>query len=104
MACAAAISGQTRTHADATEGMSYARLAKLGNLYTQFMTDEERRRRAKNPDDEFERVTTEVRGDDCSLFRLPSCEGLTWRMCGNMQDFALDSMENVLFSIARFKE
>ncbi|TKA52109.1 hypothetical protein B0A53_04769 [Rhodotorula sp. CCFEE 5036] len=70
--------GQTRTHADATEGMSYARLAKLGNLYTQFMSDEERRRRAKNPDDEFERVTTE--------------------------DFALDSMENVLFSIARFKE
>lgn len=40
--------------------MSYARLAKLGNLYTQFMSDEERRRRAKNPDDEFERVTTEV--------------------------------------------
>ncbi|GAA5991713.1 hypothetical protein JCM10908_001103 [Rhodotorula pacifica] len=70
--------GQTRSHADATEGMSYARLAKVGNLYTQFMTDEERKRRAKNPEDEFERVTTE--------------------------DFALDSMENVLFSIARFKE
>ncbi|GAA6016156.1 hypothetical protein JCM8202_005432 [Rhodotorula sphaerocarpa] len=70
--------GQTRSHADATEGMSYARLAKVGNLYTQFMSEEERRRRAKNPEDEFERVTTE--------------------------DYALDSMENVLFSIARFKE
>ncbi|GAA5867819.1 hypothetical protein JCM3774_005867 [Rhodotorula dairenensis] len=70
--------GQTRTRADSTEGMSYARLAKVGNLYTQFMTDEERKRRARNPDDEFDRVTTE--------------------------DFALDSMENVLFSIARFKE
>ncbi|POY72356.1 hypothetical protein BMF94_4658 [Rhodotorula taiwanensis] len=70
--------GQTRSHADATEGMSYARLAKVGNLYTQFMDEDERKRRAKNPEDEFERVTTE--------------------------DFALDSMENLLFSIARFKE
>lgn len=85
-----ATSGQTRTHADATEGMSYARLAKLGNLYTQFMTDEERRRRAKNPDDEFERVTTEVCRVLLSLYRVTELGGVRqtltamlffWRMC-----------------------
>ncbi|BGP02181.1 hypothetical protein RTBOTA2_005060 [Rhodotorula toruloides] len=66
--------GQTRPNSDLTEGLSYARLAKLGNIYEQFMDEEQRHKNAG----EFERVTTE--------------------------DFAMDSMENVLFSIARFKE
>ncbi|GAA6029053.1 hypothetical protein JCM8097_001570 [Rhodosporidiobolus ruineniae] len=68
--------GQTRPHASLTEALSYARLAQAGNLYSQFMTDAERSLTAGG--DEFDRVTTE--------------------------DFAMDSMENVLFSIARFKE
>ncbi|GAA5922133.1 hypothetical protein JCM3775_003502 [Rhodotorula graminis] len=69
--------GQTRPTSDLTEGQSYARLAKLGNLYQQFMSDDERRSIVSAGGD-FDRVTTE--------------------------NFALDSMENVLFSIARFKE
>ncbi|GAA5974747.1 hypothetical protein JCM11641_007250 [Rhodosporidiobolus odoratus] len=67
--------GQTRPSADLTEGLGYARLAKAGNLYSQFMSDDQLR--ISNGGD-FDRVTTE--------------------------DFAMDSMENVLFSIARFKE
>lgn len=53
--------------------MSYARLAKVGNLYTQFMDEDERKRRAKNPEDEFERVTTEVGlpDSDSSASRVP---------------------------------
>ncbi|GAA6049275.1 hypothetical protein JCM3770_005917 [Rhodotorula araucariae] len=69
--------GQTRATSDLTEGQSYARLAKLGNLYQQFMSDEQRRK-AVAAGGEFDRVTTE--------------------------NFAMDSMQNVLFSIARFKE
>lgn len=90
--------------------MSYARLAKVGNLYTQFMSDDERRRRARDPDDEFDRVTTEVSPPGragSSEARPPQrvaraeVDRPIWRP---PQDFALDSMENVLFSIARFKE
>ncbi|GJN92381.1 hypothetical protein Rhopal_005411-T1 [Rhodotorula paludigena] len=69
--------GQTRPTSDLSEGQSYARLAKFGNLYQQFMSDDERRAVVASGGD-FDRVTTE--------------------------DFSLDSMENVLFSIARFKE
>ncbi|BGP18656.1 hypothetical protein JCM10213v2_006722 [Rhodosporidiobolus nylandii] len=69
--------GQTRPSADLTEGLSYARLAKAGNLYAQFMSPSQRQSLASTGGD-FTRVTTE--------------------------DFAMDSMENVLFSIARFKE
>lgn len=50
-------SGQTRPNTDLTEGLSYARLAKLGNIYEQFMDDEQRRKNAGD----FDRVTTEVR-------------------------------------------
>lgn len=50
-------SGQTRPNSDLTEGLSYARLAKLGNIYEQFMDEEQRHKNAG----EFERVTTEVR-------------------------------------------
>ncbi|GAA5859454.1 hypothetical protein JCM1840_004623 [Sporobolomyces johnsonii] len=68
--------GQTKPDASLTEAQSYARLAKAGNIYAQFMTDQERTKGGGTG--EFDRVTTE--------------------------DFAMDSMENVLFSIARFKE
>ncbi|GAA5915630.1 hypothetical protein JCM6882_002368 [Rhodosporidiobolus microsporus] len=69
--------GQTRPSASLTEGLSYARLASAGNLYTQFMSPAQQQAYAATGG-EFDRVTTE--------------------------DFAMDSMENVLFSIARFKE
>ncbi|GAA5821038.1 hypothetical protein JCM10212_006520, partial [Sporobolomyces blumeae] len=65
--------GQTREGATLTEALSYLRIAKLGNVFQQYMSDEDR-----VEGQEFERVTTE--------------------------DFAMDSMQNVLFSIARFKE
>lgn len=64
----------TRAHTDATEAISYYRLAKAGNVFAQFMPEHLK----KNGEADFDRVTTE--------------------------DYALDSFENVLFSIARFKE
>ncbi|GAA6013637.1 hypothetical protein JCM10207_004798 [Rhodosporidiobolus poonsookiae] len=69
--------GQTRPHSTLTEALSYARLAKAGNLYSQFMTDSQRQAAAAQGG-EFDRATTE--------------------------DFAMDSMQNVLFSVARFRE
>ena len=61
-------SGQTRPTSDLTEGQSYARLAKLGNLYQQFMSDDERRSIVSAGGD-FDRVTTEVR----SSFLVTCC-------------------------------
>ena len=66
--------GQTRAHSDMSEATSYARLAKAGDIYAQFVKDDPDHRFGI----EFERVTTE--------------------------EYALDSFENILFSIARFKE
>ncbi|ORY89035.1 hypothetical protein BCR35DRAFT_300816 [Leucosporidium creatinivorum] len=64
--------GMTRPASTLSEAMSYYRLAKAGNIYEAFMSEEERAR------GEFGRVTTE--------------------------DFALDSYQNVIYSIARFRE
>lgn len=71
--------GQTRLNSRsiATEAMSYARLARAGDIYDQFATEDEGKD-GKGESEEFDRVTTE--------------------------DFAMDSYENILFSIARFKE
>ncbi|KAK4050748.1 hypothetical protein OIO90_004970 [Microbotryomycetes sp. JL221] len=66
--------GMTRAHTDATEAISYYRLAKAGNIFSQFMNSQDK----IEGQADFDRVTTE--------------------------DYALDSYENVLFSIARFKE
>lgn len=70
--------GQTRLNSRSisTEAMSYARLARAGNFYSQFGS--RKSRETEDGEQEFERVTTE--------------------------DFAMDSYENILFSIARFKE
>ncbi|KAI5480430.1 hypothetical protein MNV49_000583 [Pseudohyphozyma bogoriensis] len=69
--------GQTRPGAELSEAQSYARLAKAGNVYEQFMVRDPKK--SLHPAGSvFERVTTE--------------------------EFALDSMSNLLFSIARFKE
>lgn len=68
-------SGQTRAHAETTEAMSYARLARAGNIYAQF---KEGNGTSTSKTPEFARVTTE--------------------------DYALDSYQNLLFSIIRFKE
>lgn len=65
--------GQTRPDSTLTEALSYLRLSKFGNVFSQFMTDQERKQVR-----EFDRVTTE--------------------------DYAMDSFQNLLFSIARFKE
>ncbi|GAA5839997.1 hypothetical protein JCM3766R1_000636 [Sporobolomyces carnicolor] len=67
--------GQTRPDSTLTEALSYLRLSKFGNVFAQFMTDKERELAATK---EFDRVTTE--------------------------DYAMDSFQNLLFSIARFKE
>ncbi|KAM0754283.1 hypothetical protein T439DRAFT_332632 [Meredithblackwellia eburnea MCA 4105] len=73
-------SGQTRHHAEWTEAMSYAHLAKAGNLYSQFASRDASSGGASTGlvGEDFDRVTTE--------------------------NYALDSFENLLFSIARFKE
>lgn len=52
--------GQTRANADSTEAMSYARLAKAGNIYQQFQT-RDGSASASLAVPEFARVTTEVR-------------------------------------------
>ncbi|GAA5876767.1 hypothetical protein JCM16303_006280 [Sporobolomyces ruberrimus] len=69
--------GQTRRDSTLTEALSYLRLSKFGNVFSQFMSDKERKLSLTNSI-EFERVTTE--------------------------DYAMDSFQNLLFSIARFKE
>ncbi|GAA5856611.1 hypothetical protein JCM8547_005890 [Rhodosporidiobolus lusitaniae] len=69
--------GQTRPHALLTEALGYARLASAGNLYAQFMSPQQQQAYATTGG-EFDRVTTE--------------------------DFAMDSMENLVFAVARFKE
>ncbi|SCZ88958.1 BZ3500_MvSof-1268-A1-R1_Chr1-1g00856 [Microbotryum saponariae] len=71
--------GVTRHGATISEATSYARLAEAGNVYEKYLKPAE-----KNLP--FERVTTEVRSYDGS------------------RDYALDSFQNLLFSIARFKE
>ena len=55
--------GMTRPHTTLSEAMSYYRLARAGNLYAKFRTeqDKERLRREGREEGEFERVTTEVR-------------------------------------------
>ncbi|GAA5897273.1 uncharacterized protein JCM6883_006638 [Sporobolomyces salmoneus] len=67
--------GQTRPDATLTEALSYLRLSKFGNIFSQFMSDSDRKLSITH---EFDRVTTE--------------------------DYAMDSFQNLLFSIARFKE
>ena len=75
-------SGQTRPDSTLTEALSYLRLSKFGNVFTQFQqqqsTSDSSSSRSKGELKEFDRVTTE--------------------------DYAMDSFQNVLFSIARFKE
>lgn len=78
--------------------MSYARLARAGNIYTQLETrDPGAGSKAIPP---FERATTEVR----SQWRQREMTRELMRLAGWGQNYALDSMENLLFSIARFKE
>lgn len=47
--------GMTRPASTLSEAMSYYRLAKAGNIYSHFMTDEQ-----KGRGEEFQRVTTEA--------------------------------------------
>jgi hypothetical protein len=76
----------TRPHTDSTEATSYYRLAKAGNLFSHHrQTDRDVKKKGVKqesedgaPNEDFDRVTTE--------------------------EYALDSYENVLFSIARFRE
>ncbi|GAA5940704.1 uncharacterized protein JCM15063_006333 [Sporobolomyces koalae] len=70
--------GQTRPDSTLTEALSYLRLSKFGNIFQQFMTPHERELVQVRHGGEFDRVTTE--------------------------DHAMDSFQNLLFSIARFKE
>ncbi|GAA6016270.1 hypothetical protein JCM11491_006798 [Sporobolomyces phaffii] len=67
--------GQTRPESTLTEALSYLRLAKFGNVFSQFMSDKDRKLSVGK---EFDRVATE--------------------------DHAMDSYQNLIFSIARFKE
>lgn len=67
--------GQTRPGSTLTEALSYLRLSKFGNVFSQFMTMTDKDHSIVR---EFDRVTTE--------------------------DYAMDSFQNLLFSIARFKE
>lgn len=72
--------GQTRVDARSTmtEAGSYARLAGEGNLHSQFAESADEEGTGAGTVSQFDRFTTE--------------------------EFALDSYENLLFSIARFKE
>ncbi|GAA5992443.1 hypothetical protein JCM5350_001592 [Sporobolomyces pararoseus] len=78
--------GQTRPDSTLTEALSYLRLSKFGNVFSQFMSMSDKDRNLKSDPGievgvgvgEFDRVTTE--------------------------DYAMDSFQNLLFSIARFKE
>lgn len=99
--------GQTREHAEATEAGSYAALARAGDVYATAGGG------AKGSGAPFERVTTEVSWA-CRVgvwlgWTVWGWRGVDigWRLTvarSGSQDFALDSMENLLFSIARFKE
>lgn len=51
--------GMTRPHTVLTEATSYARLAKAGNIYAQFASNDPKSA-SKGMGVDFERVTTEV--------------------------------------------
>ncbi|GAA5967958.1 hypothetical protein JCM3765_005559 [Sporobolomyces pararoseus] len=86
--------GQTRPDSTLTEALSYLRLSKFGNVFSQFISTSSSSNSSSSSStsssskgsggkgggliEEFDRVTTE--------------------------DYAMDSFQNLLFSIARFKE
>lgn len=89
--------GQTRRGAEMTEAMSYARLARAGGVYDLWEREDILTKGTEAvgavAGKQFDRVTTEVRPF------LSSPAELTGE-----QDFALDSYENTLYAISRFKE
>jgi hypothetical protein len=90
--------GQTRTNAQETEGDSYYRLAELLDLYRQYGTP-------KQPvvgRDDTPIATPSKEADTVALATSRTERGLFPR--ATTEQYALDSFQNLLFSICRFKE
>lgn len=111
--------GQTRTLAQETEGDSYFRLAEALDLYRQYATpktieteeeppagDKEANQRQPGEMINVEKAVAHAEGtaadDERSRRRMPADTAPYAR--ATTEQYALDSYQNLIFSICRFKE